>query len=102
MGFAISTRHAKKEPFEPIKFASLKYITWKTVFLIAITTFRRCGDLQSLRLGEGSVIVQKKGVTFLRHGLSKQDRVSHQSPKILFQLLKTTRYWIQRELWLFT
>ena len=60
MGFVISTRHAKKEPFEPITFVSLKYITWKTVFLIAITTFRRCGNLQSLRLGEGSVNVQKK------------------------------------------
>ena len=50
----------KKEPFEPIKFVSLKYITWKTVFLIAITTFRRCDHLQSLRIGEGSVNVQKK------------------------------------------
>lgn len=72
----------KREPFEPIKKASLKYITWKTVFLFAITTFRRCGDLQSLRLGEGSVNAQKKGVTFIRHGLSKQDRISHQSPTI--------------------
>ena len=35
-----------------------------------------------MRLGEGSVNVQKKGVNFLRHGLSKQDRVSHQSLSI--------------------
>lgn len=72
----------KSEPFEPLKKADLKFVTWKTVFLIAITTFRRCGDLQSLRIGEGSVNVQKKGVTFLRHGLSKQDRESHQNPTI--------------------
>ncbi|CAC5411891.1 unnamed protein product [Mytilus coruscus] len=34
----------KKEPYESMKKVSLKYITWKTIFLIAITTFRRCGD----------------------------------------------------------
>jgi len=72
----------KQPPFEPIKTASLKYVTYKTVFLIAITTFRRCGDLQSLTLGENSVNVQAKGVTFIRHGLSKQDRGSHQSNTI--------------------
>ena len=67
----------KKAPFEPLKDAPLKYLTWKTCFLIAITSFRRCSDLQSLRLGEGSVNVQKKGITFIRHGLSKQDRPNH-------------------------
>ena len=45
--------------------------------LIAITSFRRCSDLQSLKLGEGSVNVQKKGITFIRQGLSKQDRPGH-------------------------
>ncbi|KAK3097837.1 hypothetical protein FSP39_013649 [Pinctada imbricata] len=54
----------------------------KTVFLIAITTFRRCSDLQSLRIGDGSVSVQKKGVTFIRHGLAKQDRPSHFGTKV--------------------
>ncbi|MFI0416620.1 MAG: hypothetical protein ACH255_21090, partial [Candidatus Thiodiazotropha sp.] len=43
---------------------------------------RRCGDLQSLKLGEGSVCVQKKGVTFIRHGLAKQDREKHFGSKI--------------------
>ena len=41
----------QKHPFEPLHKASLKIITYKTVFMIAITTFRRCSDLQSLRLG---------------------------------------------------
>ena len=67
----------KKAPFEPLKLASLKYLTWKTCFLLAITTFRRCSDLQSLELGEGFVNVNKHGVTFMRTGLSKQDRPSH-------------------------
>ena len=67
----------KKAPFEPLREASLKHLTWKTCFLIAITSFRRCSDLQSLKLGEGSVNVQKKGITFIRQGLSKQDRPGH-------------------------
>ena len=33
--------------FEPMKNASLKHLTYKTIFLIAITTFRRCSDLES-------------------------------------------------------
>jgi hypothetical protein len=45
----------QKTPFEPLFFADLKEITFKTVFLIAITTFRRCSDLQALRLGENSL-----------------------------------------------
>ena len=72
----------KKPPFAPMKFASLKHLTWKTAFLIAITSFRRCSDLQSLKLGEGSVNIQEKGVTFLRHGLAKQDRANHDNSKI--------------------
>ncbi|KAK3093413.1 hypothetical protein FSP39_015328 [Pinctada imbricata] len=72
----------EKLPFEPIKKAKLKHVTMKTVFLIAITIFRRCSDLQSLRIGDGSVSVQKKGVTFIRHGLAKQDRPSHFGTKV--------------------
>lgn len=49
---------------------------------MAISTFRRCSDLQSLRLGEGSVSVQKKGVTLICHGLSKQDRQTHYGSKV--------------------
>jgi len=67
----------QKKPFEPLNKASLKCVTLKTVFLIAITSFRRCSDLQSFRIGGGSVNIQSKGITFFRHGLAKQDRQSH-------------------------
>ncbi|CAC5377945.1 unnamed protein product [Mytilus coruscus] len=50
----------ENEPFEPLCEASLKFITFKTVFLIAITTFRRCSDLQSLRIDKASMKVQEK------------------------------------------
>ena len=72
----------RKPPFEPLKDASLKHVTWKTCFLVAITTFRRCSDLQSLQLGEETVNVQRKGVTFIRTGMAKQDRPSHVSSNI--------------------
>ena len=72
----------QKKPFEPMKRASLKHITFKTVFLVAITCFRRCSGIQSLQLGEGSVNVQQKGLTFVRHGLAKQDREGHHGPSI--------------------
>jgi hypothetical protein len=65
-----------------MKHAHLKYVTWKTAFLIAITSFRRCSDLQALCIGEESVVVQKRGVTFIRHGHAKQDRPKHFGSKI--------------------
>jgi hypothetical protein len=55
----------------------VKYFSWKTAFLIAITSFRRCSDFQALCIGV------KKGVTFVRHGLAKQKRPKHFGSKIL-------------------
>ncbi|CAC5420600.1 unnamed protein product [Mytilus coruscus] len=69
-------------PFEPLLKADVKCLTYKVVFLTAITTFRRCSDIQALRIGEGFVNVQKKGLVFLRPGLSKQDRPNHYATKI--------------------
>lgn len=62
--------------------ADLKFINFKTVFLVAITTFRRCSDLQSLRIDKGSMKVQNKGITFVRHDLAKQDRQNHFGEKL--------------------
>ena len=72
----------QKSPFEPLKYTSLKHLTYKTIFLVAITTFRRCSDLQALRLGEESVTVTSRGLFFVRQGLSKQDRPNHFGSKI--------------------
>ncbi len=80
-----------KAPFEPLKDADLKWLTFKTVFLVAITTFRRCADLQALRLGEGAVKVQNRGVTFIRCGLSKQARPGHMGSKIFIPCFKDNK-----------
>ncbi|KAL5013208.1 hypothetical protein ScPMuIL_007478, partial [Solemya velum] len=67
----------KRAPYEPIKSARLKYLGRKTAFLFAITSFRRCSDLCSLGLGDGFIQIHRKGITFSRPGLAKQDRPSH-------------------------
>ncbi|CAC5381165.1 unnamed protein product [Mytilus coruscus] len=50
----------QKSPFEPLREAEIKFVTYKVIFLTAITTFRRCSDLQALRIGEGFVNVQSR------------------------------------------
>ena len=69
--------------FEPLSQVHLKYLTWKTVFLIAVTTSRRCGDIQALRVDDGFMPVVPEGVIFIREGLAKQDRPGHMGTKIL-------------------
>jgi hypothetical protein len=81
----------QKYPFEPLMKTSLKYVTYKAVFLTAITTYRRVSDLQALKLGEGAVLVQSEGVTFVRQGLAKQDRPNHCSSKIFVPKFKDNK-----------
>ncbi|CAC5376712.1 unnamed protein product [Mytilus coruscus] len=50
----------QKSPFEPLREAEIKFVTYKIIFLTAITTFRRCSDLQVLRIGGGFVNVQSR------------------------------------------
>ena len=78
----IVLRMLENSPFDNVEQMSLKDLTLKTVFLTAITTFRRCSDLQALRTDEGSMRIQTKGITFIRHGLAKQDREKHFGAKI--------------------
>ncbi|CAC5378391.1 unnamed protein product [Mytilus coruscus] len=66
----------QKKHFEPMRKAELKFITLKTVFLIA------CSDLQALRLGDGNISVHSRGLYLIREGLSKQDRPGHFGTKI--------------------
>ena len=41
-------RALKKDPFEPVRLCVDKYLTWKTVFLVAVASARRVGELQAL------------------------------------------------------
>ena len=78
-------------PFEPMNTISLKCLTWKTVFLTAISTFRRCSDIQALRMDVGFMNILSEGVIFIREGLSKQDGPSHNCKKIFVPCFKKNR-----------
>jgi hypothetical protein len=53
----------KRPPFEPLNLASDKHLTWKTVFLVAITSARRAGELHALRHSPPYVIFGAENVT---------------------------------------
>ena len=74
--------------FEPISKISLKHLTLKSVFLTAISTFRRCSDLQALRIDEGFMNILPEGIIFVREGLSKQDRPGHVGKQIFIPCFK--------------
>jgi hypothetical protein len=63
-------------PFEPIASASIKLVTFKFTFLLAVTTARRVSDLARLAIGD-HCRVQKGRVTFLPTHLAKADDPSH-------------------------
>ena len=77
--------------FEPISKVSLKHLTLKSVFLAAISTFRRCSDLQALRIDEGFMNIVPEGIIFVRDGfLSKIDLVMW-AKRFLFHVLRRTQ-----------
>lgn len=41
-----------KAPFEPIEEASLRFLTLKTILLVAVTSARRISELQALSIKE--------------------------------------------------
>ncbi len=52
----------QKPPFEPMASASIKACTLKTVFLVAITSARRCGEIQALGRKEGFLRTEAAGI----------------------------------------
>lgn len=52
-----------KAPFEPLDTISFKLLTWKTVFLLAVTSARRAGELHALRVDEPYMSWSASGVT---------------------------------------
>ncbi len=48
----IVLRSLVKAPFEPLDQANLKFLTWKTVFLLAICSAKRVSELHALSVSE--------------------------------------------------
>ena len=51
-----------REPFEPLEGVPLKFLTWKTVFLVACTTARRCSEIGALSTEKDKLIVRPHGI----------------------------------------
>ena len=77
-------------PFEPMESASLKLVTFKLTFLLALTTRRRVADISKLAIGD-HCRVQKGRVTFLPTSLAKADDPSHFQKEVIVHDFKRER-----------
>ena len=50
-----------KPPYEPLREASLKHLTWKTVFLLDMASAGRCSELQALVFDPQYIQFKPKG-----------------------------------------
>lgn len=71
-------------PFEPLDKSSLKYLTMKTVFLLAIASGRRVGDLQALSIDKGRIRWEPYGARLTpRLGyLAKNESLAHRAKPV--------------------
>ena len=72
-----------KAPFEPLEGASMKMVTFKLTFLLAVTSARRVSDLTKLAIGDHCRFMAEK-VTFLPTSLAKADDPSHFQQEVSF------------------
>ena len=50
-----------ESPYEPLREASFKHLTLKTVFLLAMASAGRCSELQALRFDQNYILFRPKG-----------------------------------------
>ena len=65
-------------PFEPLSTCDMKYLTWKTVFLLALATASRVSELHALSVNENNLRVDNSGIRLLPNlqFLAKTQRVN--------------------------
>ena len=79
-------RYLMGQPFEPMKSASLKYVTWKTAFLVCLASASRCSEIHALSYNslkfqekylwvEVEPIPEFKAKTANRDGKSQRDEI---------------------------
>lgn len=54
-----------ESPFEPLAACNLKYLTWKTVFLLAMATAARVSELQALSVNTNNLRIERAGIRLL-------------------------------------
>jgi integrase len=52
-------------PFEPLLSCDVKFLTWKTVFLIALATASRVSELHALSVKDGNLRYERHGIRLL-------------------------------------
>ena len=52
----------QQAPFEPLSSRSLAWLTWKTAFLVAVTTAKRVGELKALSASDRYLQITPRGV----------------------------------------
>ena len=56
---------SSKSPYEPLREASLKHLTLKTVFLLAMASAGRCSEIQVLMFDQKYIQFKPKGAGVL-------------------------------------
>ena len=54
-----------KPPFEPLRSVELKYLTWKTVFLIAMASANRISELHALSINQACLRQEPSGIRLI-------------------------------------
>jgi hypothetical protein len=75
-----------EDPFEPLQDLSLQHLTWKTVFLVAVCSARRIGELQALDCRPPYCSIGMAGVMLRTHSgfLPKVPSLANIEKKIEF------------------
>ena len=79
-------------PFEPMQSASLRDLTLKTIFLIAIASGRRCSELHALAIGR-FMVFSNEGVTlYFRPGfLAKNERSDFSASPLFLPVISKSK-----------
>jgi len=73
-----------ESPYEPMQAASLKNVTLKTIFLIAVASGRRCSEIHALAIGS-CIVFSQKGVTlYFKPGFLAKNKTSRFEASPLF------------------
>ena len=85
----------KQPPFEPLEEAPIKYITWNTVFLLALASWKRCSEIHAwtldglLCLGDWDQIQLTPSPSFIAKNQLAKEGNQAVSP-VVIPALKTT------------
>ena len=79
-----------REPFEPMVSAQMKYVSYKTVFLVAAATARRCSELGALSIAKNDFIERPQHIQigYIPNFIPKNARVNYAGRTIVIPTFK--------------